>query len=491
MSALRDSVAVAQEAFIEDLCGHGFVLLDDCCTLVGDIDIGGLSVEHRIELSEDFPITMPRVSTPGGEGGMSWHRDADGAFCLWSDDEASDLPWGDAEAVIDRTQQWHANDLAGWPGDPADLDLERYWPTAAGLIIHPDLAPLTGRRCKAKRERHGVLRIMAGRAHRNLQRQSWFGAAVVDAGELTEPIRSFDELSEVLGAQAADKLRTGIEDGSVSVVMVRYRRQGNEAAIGLMAQNRNPSRLSAAATAHTGESTRRLRAGLDREALADTKVAIVGLGAVGSLLAEMLIRSGVGALTLVDGCVVRPGNCIRHVATPADVGRGKAEVVRDRIVAAGLLTERQARQSLTSQTEMLTSATAAEKLFEDHDLIIDATGNGPVTALMSTASRILDKPAITVCLQRGGAVARVDRFPLGDGEAHHEPLPPAEHEAVLREGGCGDPVSPTPPWACAGAAARAAGMATDVLSGRCLYPPTVIDVLIGRPDGPLTAPAPP
>ena len=490
MSALSDSVATAQEAFIEDLCGRGFVLLDDCRTLAGEIDIGGRPVEHHIELTEDFPITMPRVSAPGGEGGMSWHRDADGAFCLWSDDEASDLPWGDAEAVLSRTQEWHANDLAGWPDDPTDLDLERYWPPVAGLIIHPDLAPLTGKACKAKKEQHGVLRIMAGRAHRNLQRQSWFGAAVVDAGELTEPIHSFDELADRLGTLMAEKLRAGIEDGSVTVVMVRYRRQGHEAAIGLIAQNRNPNRLRAAATAHTGESTRRLRAGLDREALTATTVAIVGLGAVGSLLAEMLIRSGVGSLTLVDGRAVRPGNCIRHVAIPADVGRSKAEAVRNRVVAAGLLTERQARQSLTVRTEMLTSATAAETLFEDHDLVIDATGNGPATALLSTVSRILGRPAITVCLQRGGAVARVDRFPLSDGETHHKPLQPVGHKAVLREGGCGDPVSPTPPWACASAAARAAGMATDLLSGRCLYPPTVTDVLIGRPDGPPSAVGP-
>ena len=487
MSALSDSIAAAQEAFIENLCARGFTLLEDCRTLAGDIDVDGRPVEHHIELSDDFPITMPRVSTPGGEGGMSWHRNADGSFCLWSEDEASDLPWGDAEAFIGRTQEWHANDLAGWPDDPADLDLERYWPTLAGLIIHPDLAHLTGRTCRAKKERHGVLRIMLGRAHRNLQRQSWFGAAVVDVGELTEPIRSFDELADRLGTQRAEELRTGIETGSVSVVMVRYRRQGHESALGLIAQNRNPNRLSAAATAHMGESTRRLRAGLDREALTDTTIAIVGVGAVGSLLAEMLLRSGVGSLTLIDGRTVRPGNCIRHVAVPADVGRSKAEAVRDRIVAAGLLTEREARQSLTLHTGKLTSAAAAEKLFEDHDLVIDATGNGPATALVSTASRILDKPAITVCLQRGGAAARVDRFPLRDGESHDEPLPPAEAEVDLREGGCGDPVSPTPPWACAAAAARAAGMATDLLAGRCLYPPTVIDVLIGRPDGPVAA----
>ena len=483
MSALSDSIAAAQEAFIEDLCARGFTLLDDCCTIVGDIDIDGRPVEHCIELCDDFPIGMPRVSTPGGEGGMSWHRDADGAFCLWSDDEASDLPWGDAEAVIGRIQEWHAKDLAGWPDDPADLDLERYWPAVPGLIIHPDLAPLTGRTCRAKKERRGVLRIMAGQAHHNSQKQRWLGAAVVDAGELTEPIRSFDELADLLGAQETEKLRAGIEAGSVIVVMVRYRRQGHEAAIGLIAQNRNPNRLSATETAHTGESTRRLRAGLDLAALTDSSIAIVGLGAVGSLLAEMLIRSGVGALTFIDGRTVRPGNCIRHVATPDDVGRYKVEAVRDRIVAAGLLSEREARARIALRTAMLASAAAAEGLFDEHDLVIDATGDGPVTALVCTASRILAKPAVTVCLQRGGAVARVDRFPLRDGETHDEPLPPKDPDVVLREGGCGDPVSPTPPWACASAAARAAGMATDLLAGRCMYPPTVIDVLIGQRDG--------
>ena len=484
MSAVADSVAVAQEAFIEGLCARGFTLLDDCRTLVGEIAIDGCPVAHEIELTDDFPITMPRVSTPGGEGGLSWHRESDGGFCLWSDDEASDLPWNDADAVIERISEWHANDLAGWPDDPPDLDLERYWLRTSGLIVHPDLAPLTGQTCRAKIEPHGVLQIGKGWAYRNKHRQRWLGAAVVDAGELSQPVRTFLELADLLGAEEAERLRIGIENGEVRVVMVRYRRQGHEAALGLIAENRNTNRLRAANTAHAGESTRRLRAGLDAEVLAGSKVALVGLGAVGSLLAEMLIRSGVGALTLIDGGIIRPGNCIRHLAIPADVGRNKADVVRDRIIGAGVVSKKEARGRLAVESRPLTSASAAEQLFEAHDLVIDATGDGPATALVCTASRILGKPSVTVCLQRGGTVARVDRFPLCRGEIHGEALQPGGPDVVLREGGCGDPVSPTPPWACSAAAARAAGMAADLLSGRHLYPPTVIDVLIGQPDGP-------
>ena len=100
MGHLSDSIAASREAFIEALCAQGFLLLNDCQTLVGDIDIKGQPVEHQITLTDDFPISKPHVSTTGGEGGLSWHRESDGRFCLWSDEEASHLPWSDANAVI-------------------------------------------------------------------------------------------------------------------------------------------------------------------------------------------------------------------------------------------------------------------------------------------------------------------------------------------------------------------------------------------------------
>ena len=293
-------------------------------------------------------------------------------------------------------------------------------------------------------------------------------------------MRTFDEIADVLGPDDAEPLRSAIEKGKLRILMVRYKRQQHEAAIGLIAKDRNPSRLQAAGAAHSGESTYYLRAGLDSEALADKSVAVVGVGAVGSLLAEMLARSGVGNLTLVDHDRVRPGNCIRHIATPKDVGRAKTEAVKQHLTESRII----AADAVVSMDQQLTSVAATERLFANHDLVVDATGNGPATALIITASKVLDKPAITVCLQRSGSVARVDRFPLGPDERHDPRLPPGGPSLVLREGGCGDPVSPTPPWACAAAAARACGMAADLLSGRGLYPPTVTDVLIGDADGP-------
>ena len=482
MSVFSDSFAAARESFIEALCARGFALSDDCRTLVGNIEVGGRPVEHRVQVVDGFPIAKPRVLAPESEHGPSWHQERDGALCLWADDDTWDLPWADADAVLDRASQWHAESAAGWPGDAPDLDLERYWPRDSDkLILYPDLGPLTGKQCKARRKQPDIWEISMGTAPSKKPRV--VSAAVVDLGELERPVCSFDQIEELLGGDEAEQIRAGIESGRTRVLMARYRRGGHEAAIGLFADNKDPGRLSAARAAHTGDPTLRLRAGLDAEALSSKSVAIVGVGAVGSLAAEMLARSGVGALTLIDGDLVLPGNCIRHVAAPRDVGHPKPEAVKNHLVKRGITSE----QAITTAFSTLDSAESAELVFGCHDLVIDATGNGPASALIGVASRVLGKPAVAVCLLRGGTVSRVDRFPLGDGEAHAEPLPPGGPEVELREAGCGDPVSPAPPWACAFAAARAAGMAADVLSGRNTCPPTIVDELIGdtvcRPDG--------
>ncbi len=55
---------------------------------------------------------------------------------------------------------------------------------------------------------------------------------------------------------------------------------------------------------------------------------VVGAGAIGSVLAVRLARSGVGELVLVDGDVVEPHNLERvDCYTEEDVGRPKVEAL--------------------------------------------------------------------------------------------------------------------------------------------------------------------
>lgn len=74
---------------------------------------------------------------------------------------------------------------------------------------------------------------------------------------------------------------------------------------------------------------------LGQEALAKlraARVAVFGIGGVGSFVAEALARGGIGHLTLVDGDVVSVSNINRQlIALHSTVGRPKVEVMAERI----------------------------------------------------------------------------------------------------------------------------------------------------------------
>jgi hypothetical protein len=475
---LRASMAAAREAVVDGLADRGFKLVDDR-TLVGELTIGGRAVEHEVVLPDDFPIAKPLVRTPGGEGGRSWHRERNGSFCLWSDDEAAHLPWSNADALLARVEEWHRRDALGWPDDPPDLDLERYWPASAVVITHGDLGQHLDRDCMLVKGPNDVYELVHGKAPRKQRRRRSWGAVVLDAGELVEPLHELEELLDILDDARARALRADLESGACRVVMVRYSRQGHVGSLGLYVRSRDPLELVATTTAHADEATLRLRAGFDADVLADNGVAIVGVGAVGSFLADLLVRSGIGSLTLVDGGTLRPGNCIRHLAGLEHVGRTKVDAVADLLTRHGIQSD-----YITRIPRHATSVDVVESLFDENDLVIDATGNGPASALVLTAGRVLQRDAISICLQRGGTLARVDRVPLAVGESHGAATPAGGPAAEGREGGCGDPISPTPPWACLSAAALAAAVAADRLTGRYQYPATVTDVLVA--DGVLT-----
>lgn len=66
--------------------------------------------------------------------------------------------------------------------------------------------------------------------------------------------------------------------------------------------------------------------------LSNAHVLVVGLGGVGAYAAEMLARSGVGELTLVDADCVAPSNINRQlIALHSTIGRPKAEILGERL----------------------------------------------------------------------------------------------------------------------------------------------------------------
>ena len=75
-----------------------------------------------------------------------------------------------------------------------------------------------------------------------------------------------------------------------------------------------------------------LLGGAAAERLMRSRVAVVGLGGVGSWCAEALCRSGIGSLTLIDSDLVAESNINRQLeALGSTVGQPKAEALAARL----------------------------------------------------------------------------------------------------------------------------------------------------------------
>lgn len=156
------------------------------------------------------------------------------------------------------------------------------------------------------------------------------------------------------------------------------------------------------------------RAGLER--LRTARVAVVGIGGVGSWAAEALARSGVGALTLVDLddiCVTNTNRQI-HAVTPT-LGMLKVEAMRERLLAIN------PDAQVTAEPAYLTATNAVALLARGFDCVLDAIDNVPNKCELIAGCRSAGCPVVTT----GGAGGRVDPTQLRVSDlarVTHDPL---------------------------------------------------------------------
>ena len=101
--------------------------------------------------------------------------------------------------------------------------------------------------------------------------------------------------------------------------------------------------------------------------LATAHVLVVGLGGVGAMAAEMICRSGIGAMTIIDGDIIQPSNINRQLpATHQTLERSKAEVMGDRLleINPGL--------RLTIRNEFMDQLLVPGLLDQSFDFVVDA-----------------------------------------------------------------------------------------------------------------------
>jgi len=175
----------------------------------------------------------------------------------------------------------------------------------------------------------------------------------------------------------------------------------------------------------------RIRLMLGEEKLArlqNSRVVVVGLGAVGSYAVEALARAGVGALRLVDFDVIRPSNINRQLyALESTLGQFKCDAALRRVADINPACRSEALRLFADDD------TLAEVLAGGPDLVLDAIDSvGPKTGLIRAAARI-GAPLIS-CM---GAALRTDpaRVRVGPfSEVRHCPLAKRLRDALKKEG---------------------------------------------------------
>lgn len=129
-------------------------------------------------------------------------------------------------------------------------------------------------------------------------------------------------------------------------------------------------------------------------AFVDKRVALIGAGALGSVMAELLVRAGVNAVTICDGDTLHAGNLVRHTLTLESTGFNKAGAMSRKLNTSSPHTKVTASEDYlvygqdSIPTELATS-----------DLIIDCTGSDE--ALNQLAQIEFSKPTVFASVSLG------------------------------------------------------------------------------------------
>lgn len=103
--------------------------------------------------------------------------------------------------------------------------------------------------------------------------------------------------------------------------------------------------------------------------VATRRFTVVGIGAIGSIMSELLVRSGAKQLLLVDGDDLEVGNLVRHVLSMKEIGSNKASSLATR------LNEVSPQAKVTAIPRFFGSLTEEDtKLIQQTDVILDCTG---------------------------------------------------------------------------------------------------------------------
>lgn len=169
-------------------------------------------------------------------------------------------------------------------------------------------------------------------------------------------------------------------------------------------------------------------------ALVNRTVAVVGCGSLGSKVAVMLARAGVGKFLIVDDDVMLPDNLIRHDLDWRDVGAHKADAVARRIELVNPYATCRIRRHHVGGQEASGGIETLISSLAGCDLLIDATADAHAFGYISAAAASGGKPMVWAEVFGGGFGGLIAR-----SRPSFEPDPASMRRKIehwCREHGC-------------------------------------------------------
>lgn len=139
------------------------------------------------------------------------------------------------------------------------------------------------------------------------------------------------------------------------------------------------------------------------------KILLLGCGAIGSMMAELLVRGGVENMTLVDGDRMEFGNLCRHILDDSSIGKGKASELCKRLLRINPIAILKSIDKYATGTENFP--------WHQYDLVIDCTANEKLCVPLSGRLRecnvqylktFIDADASNLVIASSGKMIRCD-----------------------------------------------------------------------------------
>lgn len=478
------------DTFTTSLIRAGFGRTEDGRTWVGPLHpaLAQFTDAHemRVLIRDGWPFLHPRTSADGIPTGL--HRTTNGDVCLWEDGDPS-FGWLTWDGISDRIQGWAAEAQGtGTAADPG-FDPHRYFVGAPGGLATINLSKIEMRDWMKRDVRatfkDDVLAIGDGPLRGRMYMR----------GQPHLPARNLDDLVAALRVKQRRDLERRLEtvgqpDGLSFIVMAWSTPAGyNLLVLGLARVADGRIEVIVHEPARTDTDVLQLRAGPAAAALADKSVVVFGVGAVGSHVADLLTRSGVGIVHVYDAERLRPGDVVRHAALGVSVGDFKTDAVRLKAAMTAPWSTIRLHRTAPWQPAALSAAIA------DAHLVIDATGFKAFAAQLSLVCEQGRTPLVSAALFRHGDLGRV-RVQTAEptdliydrGEPAYPEIPAGPDETeVAWETGCAAPVAQAPPATVASVSATATRCAIDLLTGQIDADLDVVEIYHALPEEPFTS----